>query len=104
MKFTLFPRNDFNVEVCNHRWGRAMTYCENSDTLQVGTYEPIFYSAFKNNIRLGCFVSMDYTYLQNNKTSALAAKNNIISFMKMLFWSIFLENILRHIYLVINKS
>lgn len=80
MKFTLFPRNDFNVEVCNHRWGRAMTYCENSDTLQVGTYEPIFYLAFKNNIRLGCFVSTDYTYLQNNKTSALAAKNNIISF------------------------
>jgi len=37
-------------------------------------------------------------------TKSKQFKNNIISFMKMLFWSIFLENILRHIYLVINKS
>lgn len=59
MDVIFFPRNDYpnNVEVCNHRLGKRMTYTEQTDTLAFGTsYTQFMTLAKANNIKVGAFV------------------------------------------------
>lgn len=79
MKVTFFPRNDYPnaIVVCDNRWGKSMTYCENSDTLQDGLFIPIIKLAFKYSIKLGCFISKTW----NNSIHCKNLKDNgIIDF------------------------
>lgn len=80
MKVTFFPRNDYNAKVCNHRWGKKMTYCENSDTLESGLYEPVVLWAFRYNLTLGCFVSKDFDYLWDANSSISIKNTGIINY------------------------
>lgn len=55
MSTNIFPRNDYNVEVCAHRWNKQMTYVESTDTLSNNNYRPLMLWFFRNNIRAGIF-------------------------------------------------
>lgn len=55
MSTNIFPKQQYNVEVCNHRWDKKMTYCENSDTLSNNNYMPLILWFMRNNIKVGVF-------------------------------------------------
>lgn len=55
MSTNIFPRNDYNVEVCAHRWNKRMTYVESTDTLNNNNYKPLMLWFFRNNVRAGVF-------------------------------------------------
>lgn len=55
MSTNIFPRNDYNVEVCAHRWDKHMTYVESTDTLSNNNYMPLMLWFFRNNVRAGIF-------------------------------------------------
>ena len=59
MDVTFFPRNDYpnNIEICNHRLGKSMTYTEQSDTFRGGA-EAITSYAESKGIKLGVFWGM----------------------------------------------
>ena len=62
MDAIFFPRNDYpsNIEVCNHRLGKKMTYTEQTDTLGTSTSYSSFMALAKNrNIKTGCFLRLD---------------------------------------------
>lgn len=62
MKTIFFPKNDYpnNVEVCNHRLGKKMTYTEQTDGLGTSTSYDTFMELAKNrNIKTGCFLRLD---------------------------------------------
>lgn len=60
MDVVFFPRNDYpsNIEVCNHRFGKKMTYCDITTMLPKLVSEkllPIFVSYnHNNNLRISC--------------------------------------------------
>ena len=45
------------IQVCDNRWGKDMTYCENSDTMNPNSYPFIIYLALKYGIKVGCFIN-----------------------------------------------
>lgn len=61
MDAIFFPRNDYpnNVEICAHRYGKKMTYTEQTDGLQTSiSYLPYMSLAKARNIKVGCFVGL----------------------------------------------
>lgn len=56
MEVIFFPRKDYDVEVCQHRYGKSMTYTEQTDTLRLGTsYEWFTQLAKDRGIKVGAF-------------------------------------------------
>lgn len=56
MEVTFFPRKDYDVEVCNHRYGKAMTYTDQTDSLQLAiSYTPYMTLAKSKGVKVGCF-------------------------------------------------
>ena len=58
MDAIFFPRNDYpnNVEICKHRFGKTMTYTENTDTLRLSTsYDWFLEQAKQRNIKVSAF-------------------------------------------------
>ena len=68
MSVNIFPRNDFNVEVCSHRWNKSMTFCDNCDTLSNNKYMPLMFQFMKNNIQCGVFST-----IHNNSHMTMAS-------------------------------
>lgn len=56
MKAVFFPRKDYDIEVCQHRYGKLMTYTEQTDTLRLGfSYEWYTELAKEREIKVGAF-------------------------------------------------
>lgn len=53
-----FPKSQFPISICDHRFGKDMTITEQSDTVQLRY--PIEYFGFKHNIRVGAFLGYHY--------------------------------------------
>lgn len=65
MNVIFFPRNDYpsNVEVCNHRLGKTMTYTDQTDGYNVNyqgqnTFRLYMNLAKARNIKVGCFMGL----------------------------------------------
>lgn len=58
MNVIFFPRKDYDVEICNHRLGKKMTYCERTSDMpsfvQSTVLPYVRQKHFSNNIRVGC--------------------------------------------------
>lgn len=57
MDAIFFPRKDYDVEVCNHRYGKAMTYTEQTDMMKSNTFPTVKALAQQYGIRIGAFVN-----------------------------------------------
>lgn len=58
MEVIFFPRKDYDVEICSHRFGKAMTYTEQTDGLHLqDSYTPFMTLAKARNIRVGAFAT-----------------------------------------------
>lgn len=57
MEVIFFPRNDYpdKVSVCDHRFGKSMTYTEQTDTIQSASYSWFVNYAKSKGIKVGCF-------------------------------------------------
>ncbi len=55
MDAIFFPRNDYDIEVCNHRYGKSMTFTEQTDKLKANCFSQIMTLAESNNMRVGAF-------------------------------------------------
>lgn len=56
MDAIFFPRQDYPVQVCPHRYGKSMTYTEQTDTLRTNiSYDIIMGMAKSRNIKVGGF-------------------------------------------------
>ena len=56
MEAVFFPRKDYNVEVCAHRYGKAMTYTDQTDQLKLTTsYDWFVATAKARDIKIGFF-------------------------------------------------
>ena len=57
MEAIFFPRNDYpnNIEVCDHRYGKAMTFTEQTDKLRANCFSQVMELASSINIRVGAF-------------------------------------------------
>lgn len=65
MEVIFFPRNDYpnNIEICNHRLGRVMTYTEQTDGYNIiyqgqNTFRLFMNLAKVRNIKVGCFLGL----------------------------------------------
>lgn len=63
MDAIFFPRQDYPIQVCTHRYGKSMTYTEQSDQFRGGAEDIVSYAASKG-IKVGVFWGMpqDTTY------------------------------------------
>lgn len=61
MDVVFFPRNDYpnNVEICDHRLGKKMTYTENTDVLPLSAVQRILPMAVQRGIKTSVFASME---------------------------------------------
>lgn len=57
MDAIFFPRAQYEVEICAHRYGKSMTYTEQSDTFRGGA-ENIVSAFAQNDIKVGVFWGM----------------------------------------------
>lgn len=60
MDAIFFPRQDYPVQVCTHRYGKSMTYTEQSDQFRDGAEDIVSY-AVANGIKVGVFWGMSQT-------------------------------------------
>ena len=56
MDVIFFPRQDFSIEVCKHRYGKKMTYTEQSDQVRDVVCDQIFNLAEEFGITIGAFM------------------------------------------------
>lgn len=61
MEVVFFPRNDYpsNIEVCDHRLGKKMTYTENTDVLPTLVSQYILPLAVERGIKTSAFVDYE---------------------------------------------
>ena len=59
MEVVFFPRNDYpnNIEVCNHRFGKSMTYTEQTDKLDASAFYKVMALAENYGIKVGAFTN-----------------------------------------------
>lgn len=59
MEAIFFPRNDYpnNIEVCNHRFGKSMTYSESTDTLNRSAFYKVMALCEQYGIKVGAFTN-----------------------------------------------
>ena len=73
MQAIFFPRKDYDVEVCQHRLGKQMTYTEQTDGLNFDvSYSQFMALAKARNIKVGAFAS----YYELNHANINIAKND----------------------------
>lgn len=71
MNTIFFPRKDFDVEICNHRHDKKMTYVEQTDELDLSAADIILSKALSRSLRVGGFIGQHAqtlplsTYIQN---------------------------------------
>lgn len=81
MNVVFFPRNDYpsKVEVCVHRFGKKMTYTEQTDTLAFNSsYSPFMTLAKARGIKVGSFVRYSELSSQNFQVALADEANNHI--------------------------
>lgn len=74
-----FPRKDYDVEVCKHRYGRKMTYTEQSDQIRTEVCGQVFNLAQEFGIKVGAFM-----YYGNYDNDYVARAKGLIN--ENLFW------------------
>lgn len=59
MDVVFFPRNDYpnNIEVCNHRYGKGMTYTEQTDKLVDSAFYKVMALSTNYGIKVGAFTN-----------------------------------------------
>ena len=59
MNAVFFPRNDYpnNIEVCNHRFGKSMTYTETTDMLKTNVFYKVMTLCETYGIKVGAFTN-----------------------------------------------
>lgn len=73
MQAIFFPRKDYDVEVCQHRLGKQMTYTEQTDGLNFDvSYSQFMALAKARNIKVGVFAS----YYELNHANINIAQND----------------------------
>lgn len=57
-----YAESQYPVEICNHRYNKSMTYCDNCDCLIGENYMPILMWYLEKNIRGGVFTNVFSEY------------------------------------------
>lgn len=55
MDAIFFSRKDYDIEVCNHRFGKSMTYTAQTDKLKSNCFSQVMALAGANHMRVGAF-------------------------------------------------
>lgn len=60
MKAKFFPKSQYPVSICNHRYDADITITEQTDTIQPHVRWAVEYYGYKNNIRVGAYIGKHY--------------------------------------------
>lgn len=77
MDAIFFPRKDYDVEVCNHRHGKTMTYTDQTDKLELPTFNIIMPLVIQQNIKVGAFVNSLFDTVPNETINQYIAANRL---------------------------